>query len=188
MRHADPQGESRPAVHQSQVVAKPGRPAMISASSSLQADWETPDWKKRRSTSSSGKLFIFGCSTFAAGHSRLARHYHRNESMERSRKLPAAGSHDAWPARAQRARQSGVTPTKAETGPRPLAGRQEAVPRTHLAQTPTVRCPNAPVGLPLALTPRGKVEGARPRGRPVGHGLWTSLTANQMARLAEDRQ
>ncbi|KAI8512664.1 hypothetical protein Bbelb_093030 [Branchiostoma belcheri] len=45
--------------------------------------------------------------------------------MERSGKLPAAGSHDAWPARAQRARQSGVTPTKAETGPRPLVGRQE---------------------------------------------------------------
>ncbi|KAI8508722.1 exo-alpha-(2-_3)-sialidase, partial [Branchiostoma belcheri] len=29
-----------------------------------------------------------------------------------------------------------------------------AVPRTHLAQTPTVRRPNAPVGLPLALAPR----------------------------------
>ncbi|KAI8508806.1 hypothetical protein Bbelb_139050 [Branchiostoma belcheri] len=120
-------GRRRPAAHQSQVAAKPGRPAMISASSSLQADWETPDWKNGDppSTSSSGKLFIFGCSTFAAGHSRLARHYHRNESMERSGKLPAAGSHDAWPARAQRARQSGVTPTKAETGPRPLVGRQE---------------------------------------------------------------
>ncbi|KAI8482324.1 hypothetical protein Bbelb_399150 [Branchiostoma belcheri] len=45
--------------------------------------------------------------------------------MERSGKLPAAGSHDAWPARAQRARQSGVTPSKAETGPRPLVGRQD---------------------------------------------------------------
>ncbi|KAI8507845.1 hypothetical protein Bbelb_140850 [Branchiostoma belcheri] len=34
------------------------------------------------------------------------------------------------------------------------SGTRHAVPRTHLAQTPTVRCPSAPVGLPLALTPR----------------------------------
>ncbi|KAI8514016.1 hypothetical protein Bbelb_083400 [Branchiostoma belcheri] len=39
----------------------------------------------------------------------------------------------------------------------------------------------------------GKVEGARPRGRPRRSWItdlkeWTGLTANQMARLAEDRQ
>ncbi|KAI8505598.1 hypothetical protein Bbelb_167870 [Branchiostoma belcheri] len=39
------------------------------------------------------------------------------------------------------------------TGKRGSPGIQ-AVPRTHLEQTPTVRRPNAPVGLPLALTPR----------------------------------
>ncbi|KAI8512663.1 hypothetical protein Bbelb_093020 [Branchiostoma belcheri] len=40
---------------------------------------------------------------------------------------------------------------------------------------------------------QGKVEGARPRGRPRRSWItdlkeWTGLTANQMARLAEDRQ
>ncbi|KAI8513203.1 hypothetical protein Bbelb_098420 [Branchiostoma belcheri] len=40
---------------------------------------------------------------------------------------------------------------------------------------------------------KGKVEGARPRGRPRRSWItdlkeWTGLTANQMARLAEDRQ
>ncbi|KAI8490905.1 hypothetical protein Bbelb_313240 [Branchiostoma belcheri] len=40
---------------------------------------------------------------------------------------------------------------------------------------------------------QGKVEGARPRGRPRRSWItdlkeWTGVTANQMARLAEDRQ